>query len=64
MSDLPVMEGEREGEREIEKQQEETRELAICCVRGSRSIRRRTLTHGNGLAPVDFVSAESHLNLS
>ena len=34
---------------------------AIRCVRGSRSIRRRTLIHRNGLAPVD---SESHLDLS
>ena len=38
---------------------------AIRCVRGSRSIRRRTLhINSRGLAPVDLVHAEAHLDLT
>ena len=38
---------------------------AIRCVRGSRSIRRRTLhMNSRGLAPVDLVHAEAHLDLT
>ena len=38
---------------------------AILCVRGSRSIRRKTLLHmgEHGMAPVDLVHAEAHLDL-
>ena len=38
---------------------------AICCVRGSRSIHRRTLhMNSRGLPPVDLVHAEAHLDLT
>ena len=39
---------------------------AIRCVRGSRSLRRKTRLYmdGHGLAPVDLVDAEAHLDLA
>ena len=38
---------------------------AIRCVRGSRSIRRRTLhMNSRGMPPVDLVHAEAHLDLT